>query len=134
MSHRPDCVHLKDNSYKITIPFILPSLNTYIAQCYQGSSTAQSFKQSWENKIKRYFKPLDSLEHLSIYIIYHWYEPNQVRDKSNICSFGMKVIEDTLVRLHIIDNDGWKNVVGFEHEFQVDPKRPRVEVEIMVID
>lgn len=79
MSHRPDCVHLKDNSYKITIPFILPSLNAYITQCYKGSSTAQSFKSSWENKIKRYFKPLDSLEHLSVYVIYHWYEPNHAR-------------------------------------------------------
>lgn len=57
-----------------------------------------------------------------------------MRDKSNICTFGMKVIEDTLVKLHIIDDDGWKNVIGFEHEFQVDPKRPRIEVEIMVID
>ena len=80
------------------------------------------------------FNRCDGVEDLSVYIIYHWYEPNQARDKSNICSFGMKVIEDALVRFHIIDNDGWKNVVGFEHEFQVDPKRPRVEVELMVID
>ena len=52
------------------------------------------------------------------------------RDKDNVCAFGRKVIQDALVRGKYLRNDGWKEIAGFEDVFEVDAKRPRIEVEI----
>ena len=52
------------------------------------------------------------------------------RDKDNVCAFGRKVIQDALARGKYLRNDGWKEIAGFEDVFEVDAKRPRIEVEI----
>ena len=61
---------------------------------------------------------------------YHFWEPNTKRDIDNISSFAMKVIQDALVKCRVLDNDGWKNIRGFECEFDVDNKHPRIDVVI----
>ena len=61
---------------------------------------------------------------------YRWYEANRKRDLDNVSSFGRKVIQDALVEVKILENDGWRNIVGFSDEFYVDSKYPRIEVEI----
>nr|WP_278885619.1 RusA family crossover junction endodeoxyribonuclease [[Ruminococcus] torques] len=61
---------------------------------------------------------------------YKWFEKNRRRDLDNVSSFGRKVIQDALVRAHILQNDGWKEIVGFSDEFFVDAHNPRIEVEI----
>ena len=61
---------------------------------------------------------------------YKWYEKNQRRDKDNISSYGRKVIQDALVKGGYLENDGWKQIIGFDDEFYVDKKMPRVEVYI----
>lgn len=61
---------------------------------------------------------------------YRWYEPNQKRDMDNISSYGRKVIQDALVKGGYLENDGWKQIIGFDDEFYVDKKLPRIEVEI----
>lgn len=66
-----------------------------------------------------------------VYMVYHWYEKDRRRDKDNISSFGRKVIQDALVKAHILQNDGWKNIIGFEDRFEVDKKNPRIVVEII---
>ena len=65
-----------------------------------------------------------------IIIHYKFYEPNIKRDKDNIFSMVSKTVQDALQECHVIDNDGWKNVENFTHEFYVDRKNPRIEVEI----
>lgn len=118
--------------YKIVIPFILPSLNTYISQCYHGSNVAQKYKHSWENKIIKYFKSLECFNNVKVSMVYRWYEPDKSRDKSNISGFGIKLIEDVLVRLHIIEDDNWCGIESIESYYYVDPKKPRIEIVITV--
>ena len=124
----------QDNTFRITIPFILPSLNAYIAQCYKGSATAQRYKHAWENKIMRYLKPLENSDFQRVYIVYHWYADNDKHDKSNLSAFGIKAIEDVMVNMNVIENDDWCHIIGFEQVFNIDPKRPRIEVEITVFE
>lgn len=61
---------------------------------------------------------------------YAWYEPNKRRDLDNVSSFGRKVIQDALVETRVLENDGWKNIVGFQDNFYIDADNPRVEVVI----
>ncbi len=63
-------------------------------------------------------------------IHYRWYEPNKRRDKDNVCGFGHKVIQDSLVECGVFKNDGWEDIKGFTDEFYIDKKKPRVEVYI----
>ena len=65
-----------------------------------------------------------------VYMVYHWYCADRRRDKDNISSFGRKVIQDALVRAKILQNDGWKDIIGFEDRFCIDRKNPRIVVEI----
>lgn len=65
-------------------------------------------------------------------IVYRWIEPNMNRDKDNI-SFGQKFVQDALVRMGILPDDGWKWVAEFEHQFSVDKRNPRVEIEIVEV-
>lgn len=48
--------------------------------------------------------------------------------------FGHKVIQDALTQMHVLDNDGWANIIGFEDLFFVDNKNPRIEVEIEEVE
>lgn len=67
-------------------------------------------------------------------MVYRWYEKNRRRDLDNVSSFGRKVIQDALVQAHTLQNDGWKEIVGFSDEFYIDAHNPRIEVEIEVIE
>jgi Holliday junction resolvase RusA-like endonuclease len=61
---------------------------------------------------------------------YRWYEPDKRRDLDNVSAFGRKCIQDSLVYTKVLQDDGWKNIVGFTDEFYVDKKNPRIEVDI----
>ena len=61
---------------------------------------------------------------------YSWYERDRKRDKDNVSAFGRKVIQDALVHTGVLKNDNWACVDGFSDQFEVDRKRPRIEVEI----
>lgn len=67
-------------------------------------------------------------------IRYRWYEENKKRDLDNVSGFGHKVIQDALTQMHVLDNDGWANIIGFEDLFFVDNKNPRIEVEIEEVE
>ena len=61
---------------------------------------------------------------------FRFFEPKKNRDKDNIFAYAAKIILDAMVELKIIDNDGWKNVENFTHDFFVDATTPRIEVYI----
>jgi Holliday junction resolvase RusA-like endonuclease len=63
---------------------------------------------------------------------YTWYEPNRKRDKDNI-AFAKKFCQDALVKSGTLANDGWAEIDGFTDTFEVDKRRPRVEVKIIPI-
>lgn len=118
--------------YKLIIPGKLPGLNDYIAaeranrhkgakmKADNGTIVAVAIRQCMRGvKIDR---PVE--------MHYTWYEPNKRRDHDNVSSFGRKVIQDALVDVGVLKDDGWKYVVGFSDRFEVDKGNPRIEVRI----
>ena len=43
-------------------------------------------------------------------------------------AFATKCIQDAMQEIGLIDNDGWKNIENFTHDFYVDKENPRIEV------
>jgi hypothetical protein len=66
-------------------------------------------------------------------IIITWYCKNEKKDPDNI-SFAKKFICDGLVSAGVLENDGWKQIQGFEDIFIVDKINPRVEIELKKIN
>lgn len=122
-------------TYKFTIRGTLPGLNEYIEQERRHRQAGAKLKKQCECVVLHALRSLGKLQiEKPVYIIYNWYEKDRRRDKDNISSFGRKVIQDALVKAHILQNDGWKNIIGFEDRFEVDKRNPRIVVEIMEVD
>ena len=64
---------------------------------------------------------------------YLWIEPNAKRDKDNIAA-AQKVVQDALVEVGILPGDGWRHVIGFDHDFAVDKQNPRIEIQIVEVE
>ena len=107
------------------------TLNEYIAADRQGygwtikkeeteRAMADLKSQQWHGEVpapKSIFK-------------FTWYRKNRRTDPGNI-AYAEKFILDAMRRVGIIENDGWKNVAGYIHEFYVDKDNPRVEIELV---
>lgn len=115
---------------KLTIYGKLPGLNEYIEAERTSRYKAASLKANDEQLVMVYARR-DLRKWRArgpVYMRYTWYEPNRRRDKSNICGYGRKVIEDALVKAGYLRGDGWAHIEGFSDTFAVDKGRPRVEV------
>jgi hypothetical protein len=55
---------------------------------------------------------------------YLFVEPNRRRDPSNIVAGGVKLIEDALQEIEIIENDNWGSVAGFSAHWTTDTELP----------
>ena len=110
----------------------LHSLNEYITACRKNPQEGARIKRIDQTAIEWCIKNQLRGIHFKhpVSMIYRWYEPNKKRDKDNISSYGRKVIQDALVKCHVIKNDGWSGIIGFSDEFYIDKKQPRIEVEI----
>lgn len=113
----------------------LPGLNDYTAACRTNPHKGAAMKADSESIVITAIRAQFRRLHIErpVRIAYRWYEPNKRRDLDNISSFGRKVIQDALVKTHVLDNDGWQNIVGFKDSFFVDKGNPRIEVEIMEV-
>ena len=122
--------------YTLIINGKLNNLNDYITACRTNQYKGAKVKASNENRVKAcIFQQFGRLRiDKPVYMRYRWYEPDKRRDLDNISSFGRKVIQDALVETHVLQNDGWKEIIGFRDDFYTDKENPRVEVEIEVID
>lgn len=118
---------------KLVIHGKLDGLNNYISACrtnhYKGASMKAHNEKIVMSEIYRQMRG----QHFKkpVLMKYSWYEPNRRRDLDNVSSFGRKVIQDALVKAHVLDNDGWKQIKGFSDAFYVDSKNPRIEIEII---
>lgn len=116
--------------YKLIIPGKLHNLNDYISAERSNRYVGAQLKKADQNIIIHYAKK--QLKGINIekpvFMEYTWYEANRQRDKDNISSFGRKVIQDGLVRAHVLRGDGWNHVVGFSDRFLIDKENPRIEV------
>lgn len=122
-----------DKPAKLVIPQLLPNLNDYINALDRHRQKGAQLKRQTENAIMLCAKTqLRGVSfHGPVVMRYTWYEPNRRRDKDNVSSFGRKCIQDALVRVGVLKNDGWEQIDGFSDSFAVDRARPRVEVEIV---
>lgn len=117
---------------KLVIHGRLDGLNDYISACrtnhYKGAGMKSQNERIVCAEIMRQMRG----KHFKRPVVmrYTWYEKNRRRDLDNVSSFGRKVIQDALVRCHVLDNDGWRNIKGFSDSFKVDARNPRIEVEI----
>lgn len=115
---------------KLVIPFTLPGLNDYIeaerAHRQKGAALKRKCQRDIMLAIKRQVRPLRE----PVVMHYVWVEKDRRRDKDNVSSFGRKIIQDTLVQMKVLRNDGWANIEKFIDDFQVDKKHPRIEIEI----
>lgn len=121
--------------YNFTIVGKLPNLNDYISSMNRNRHVGNKLKSEIQEQIK--YEILKQLKNVHIekqvFITYHFFEPNQKRDLDNVSSFAMKVVQDALVEMKVIENDGWKNIKGFRSSFSVDKLNPRIEIELKEI-
>lgn len=122
--------------YLLTIPGKLHNLNDYISAERSNRYVGAQMKKADQNIIIYYAKK--QLKGICIekpvFMEYTWHEANRQRDKDNISSFGRKVIQDGLVRAHVLRGDGWNHIEGFSDQFKVDKENPRIEVLIREVE
>ena len=123
-------------TYKIVIPGRLPGLNEYTAACRSHAQRGGQMKREAEEMVLLAIAAQRSRDRFPakfrepVRLHYKFYEPNRRRDQDNVSAFARKVIQDALVMLAVIKNDGWGSVAGSDEVFGVDKASPRIEVEI----
>ena len=121
--------------YRFVIDERLPSLNEYIRAERSGWQAANSMKHKYENIISACARRSHLRQIVKpVRIRYTFYEKDRRRDKDNVSGIAHKLVQDALVKSGILINDSWDYVAGFSDEFQVDKKKPRIEVEIIEVE
>lgn len=108
----------------------LPSLNEYIRAERSGWQAANSMKHKYEKLVAGSAIGLKAITK-PVRIRYTFFEQNRRRDKDNVAGVAHKIVQDALVKTGILVNDSWEYVVGFSDDFQIDSKRPRIEIELI---
>ena len=118
-----------------TIPGVMPSLNEYLAACNRNPHVGAKMKRENTNIaclcIRSGLKRWNAKNKIILH--YHIYEPNMKRDHDNVLSTTCKFVQDALIKTGVIENDGWKNIENFTHDWFIDKVNPRTEVWIEVI-
>lgn len=116
---------------RVVIPFALPGLNEYIDAERKNRYKGAGLKKDWQRRVEMVLRrQIRRPFHEPVTMRYTWVEKDRRRDHDNVSSFGRKIIQDALVSIKALKNDGWNNIEGFSDSFMVDKKNPRVEVEI----
>ena len=109
----------------------LPGLNEYTRECRRNPYAGNAMKKETEEVV---FWAIRAAKlgpvRPPVRIAFKWIERNKKRDLDNISAFGHKVIQDALVKAHILPGDGWACIVGLSDDFDVDADNPRIEVTI----
>lgn len=122
--------------YKFVILGKLPGLNEYTAanrtNPYKGGKMKKDGEQTVIWSIRQQIRGLHIDKPVRLH--YHFFEPNRKRDLDNISAFAHKVIQDALVKCKVLNNDGWKEIVGYTDHFSCDKENPRIEVILEVVE
>lgn len=121
----------RDGVYLLTIPGRLPNLNDYIDAERRNRQAAAKLKRETQNYIGWYIRKDLRGVHFKgpVAMQYTWVEKDERRDKDNI-AFAKKFIQDALVQMGVLRDDGWDEIAGFSDDFKVDKNKARVEVRI----
>lgn len=119
----------------LIIPGRLEGLNEYIAAMNRNRHAGNALKRARTTEVSllarsqlKGWKPVPPVR-----LDYRFFEPNRRRDKDNVAGFAHKVVQDGLVAAGVLGNDGWKWVAGSSDSFEVDARRPRIEVRIVEV-
>ena len=108
----------------------MESLNKFIYENRCGKYRGNHFKKEQQDKVKYYIgeSDLKRIDDYPLKITFLFYENSKKRDLDNISGWAHKCVMDSLKEMGIIQNDGWKEIVGYSDYFYIDKKHPRVEV------
>ena len=120
---------------RMTIPGRLPGLNEYTRACRAHPMAGAKMKREAQDAVLWCARAARLRPHGGpVRVRYQFFEAParkgaRLRDKSNIASFAVKVIEDALVEAGLIPDDGWDEVAGYSCEF-ARTSDPRIVVTI----
>jgi len=114
---------------KLVIPYLQKSLNILLRQHYRKFMQQQEVADILVHKAYREnYERKDNFKGKQVKIIYTLYfKDRQRRDYSN---YAQKMIDDSLVKEGIIDDDNSNVIVEETVRIRYDSKNPRTEVEI----
>ena len=116
---------------KINIPGSLPGLNEYIQAERTHRQKGAALKRDAQELIEwEISQQIDRPLREPVTMHYTWVERDRRRDKDNISSMGRKLIQDAMVSIGALENDGWGNIEGFTDSFAVDTEDPHIEIDI----
>lgn len=114
---------------KVVIEGEFPTLNEYLSACGRNPKAGGRLKRdcmeraTWE--IRTQLKGFHTDKKIILH--YYLYEKDKRRDKDNVFCMVSKCVSDALQVCKVIDNDGWKNIENFTHDFFLDKSNPRIE-------
>lgn len=104
------------------IPSSLPTLNEYINAERTNRYKAAEMKRTAEKLLMWHIKMQGIVKMTKpVRIEYKWIMPDRKKDKDNI-AFAKKFIQDALVKMKVLANDGWNNIDGFTDAFEIGEK------------
>lgn len=125
---------VNNNMPHFTIYGRFGTYNEYINACRKNIFEGAKMKCRDEELAMWNMSDVAEYHFKKVILHYRFFEPDKRRDKDNVFAYASKIIQDALVTLKVIDNDGWKNVENFTHDFFVDAEKPRIEVYIENVD
>lgn len=118
---------------KLVINGRLPGYNELFGAANVNRYVGNELKQQAQNAVMWHIRQQLKGVHYDNPVILHYkfFEPNRKRDKDNVEGGAHKIVQDALVKMGVLKNDGWKQIAGDTNlVFEVDKENPRVEVEI----
>lgn len=107
-----------------------PSFNEYVNKNRSGWRAGADMKEDYTKLVCYEAKGQRvPIWRRPVKILFNWYEEDTRRDLDNVFS-AKKFILDGLIEAGVIPDDSQKYVRGLRDEIFIDPKAPRVEVEI----
>ena len=118
--------------YKLVFPGRLPGMNEYSRAQRSGAKAGGEMKSQAEEDLGWIIKgQLHGLQITRpVNLIYIWVEKDTRRDKDNIRS-AEKFVQDALVKMGVLKDDGWKYIRGSHSDYTTDAKNPRLELLIV---
>jgi hypothetical protein len=117
---------------EITIPGELPSLNEIIDAAKNHWGQYNTMKETYTELVRLSCLRCPKLDK-PVKVKITWYTKDLMKDPDNVIA-GQKFIFDGLVAAKVIPDDTRRWVKGIEHEFGLDRRDPRVEIEIVEVE
>lgn len=117
---------------RINIPGRLPGMNEYTAACREHRLVGARMKRDAQEIVEMCVKlqVRGTSVKPPVRLHYTFFERDRRRDHDNVSGFAHKVVQDALVSMGVLDNDGWGEILGDTNDFLVDKSNPRILIEI----